>query len=471
MENENPMEQIPEAEQEPKMVQEPEATAESEEIESEMTLEPVQEIPAKKKNNVLIIAAAAVLGVVMLIGFGLAVIAGTEGMDGLKSKISGIFSQEEEKTTQPDTTAPDVTEPEATEALNLKSYTVSAAEAANVVNNVAATLGEHKLTNGELQVFYQTSMINFYSQYGMYLSYMGVDFSKPLDEQVFDPETNQTWQEYMLEMALHSWHLYTAIGEKAKAEGFQLDAEGLQYIAGLDKTIEDMAAAYGLTSAEEFMQTQLGPTATVEGMRSYMEREYYYIRYYEYLVEKLEPTMEQLEQYFTENAETLSANGVTKESGDVVDVRHVLIMPETSGKDGEGKAISTEEDWENCRQKAQALLDGWRSGEATEDTFHKLAQENSADGNASTGGLYTGVTPGYMVQEFNDWIFDESRAYGDSDLVKTQFGYHIMYFVKREPNWVAKSRDGYLSNAINAAITAVMEQYPIEVDYDAIALS
>ncbi len=469
MENENPMEQESETVQEPEIVQEPV---------SEQTPETVQEIPANpKKNNVLIILAAAVLGIAMLIGFGLAVIAGTEGMDGLKAKISGVFSgPEEEKSTQPDTTAPevtepDVTEPAGTEPLNLKSYTVDASQAPEVVNNVAATVGEHKLTNGALQVFYQTSIVNFYSQFGMYLMYMGVDFSQPLDQQVFDPNTNQTWQEYLLEMALHSWHLYTAIGEKAKAEGFELDAEGLEYVAGLDKTIQDMAAAYGNATAEEFMQSQLGPTATVAGMRSYMELEYYYIRYYEYLQEKLAPTMEQLEAYFAENAETLSASGVTKESGDVVDVRHVLIMPETSGKDENGKAISTEEDWENCRQKAQALLDGWRSGEATEDTFHKLAQENSADGNASSGGLYTGVTPGYMVQEFNDWIFDESREYGNTDLVKTQFGYHIMYFVKREPNWISKSREGFLQNAFNAVITEVLEQYPIVVNYDDIALS
>ena len=458
MENENPMEQLPEEVQAPETVQASE-TAASE--------EPVK----KKKNNVLIIVVAAVLGVALLIGLGLTVINGTDGFEELKSKISGIFGEKEETPTEPETTAPDVTEPDATEPLNLKSYTVSAEEATNVINNVAATVGENTLTNGELQVFYQTSMLNFYSQYGMYLMYMGVDFSQPLDQQVFDPETNQTWQEFILEMALNNWHLYTAIAEKGKADGFQLDAEGLEYVANIDTSIQEMAEASGCATAEEFMQTQLGPTATVEGMRSYMEKEYYYVRYYEYLKEQLAPTMEQIEQYFTENEETLSASGVTKESGDVVDVRHVLIMPETSGTDESGKAISTEEEWEACRQKAQALLDGWRSGEATEEAFHVLAQENSADSNASSGGLYTGVTENYMVAEFNDWIFDESRQYGDNDLVKTQFGYHIMFFVKREANWIAQSREGCLSNAINQMFSNVTEQYPIEVDYDAIALS
>lgn len=468
MENENPMEQELDIAQEPEAVQEPEVVQKP---------EAVQEEPVRaKKNNVLIIIAAAVLGVVLLLGLGLAVIIGTDGFEEVKTKISSLMGKDEEAPTEPETTVPGATEPDATdpgatEPLNLKSYTVSAEEAANVANNIAATIGDQKLTNGELQVFYQTSMINFYSQYGMYLMYMGVDFSQPLDQQVFDPDTNQTWQEFILEMALNDWHVYTAMGEKAKAEGFELDGEGQEYIAGIGDKIQEMAVASGCATAEEFMQSQLGPTATVDGMRSYMERQYYYIAYYDHLEEQLAPTMEQIEQYFAENEAALSASGVTKESGDVVDVRHVLITPETSGTDENGKAISTEEDWEACRQKAQALLDGWRSGEATEDTFHKLAQENSKDGNASTGGLYTGVTEGYMVAEFNDWIFDESRQYGDSDLVKTQFGYHIMYFVKREANWIAKSREGYFGIAVNEAISDVKEQYPIKVNYDAIALS
>lgn len=457
MENENPLEQEPDIVQESEVVQEPEAVQE----------EPV---PAKK-NNVLIIIAAAVLGIVLLLGLGLAVIIGTDGFEEVKTKISSLIGKEEETPTEPETTVPEATDPAATEPLNLKSYTVSAEEATSVVNDIAATIGDQKLTNGELQVFYQTSMINFYSQYGMYLMYMGVDFSQPLDQQVFDQNTNQTWQEFILEMALNDWHVFTAMGEKAKAEGFGLDAEGQEYIAGIGDKIQEMAEASGCATAEEFMKSQLGPTATVDGMRGYMERQYFYIAYYDHLKEQLAPTMEQIEQYFAENEEALSASGVTKESGDVVDVRHVLITPETSGTDENGKAVSTEEDWENCRQKAQALLDGWRGGEATEETFHKLAQENSKDGNASTGGLYTGVTEGYMVAEFNDWIFDESRQYGDSDLVKTQFGYHIMYFVKREANWIAKSREGYFSIAVNEAISNVKEQYPIEVNYDAIALS
>ena len=34
-----------------------------------------------------------------------------------------------------------------------------------------------------------------------------------------------------------------------------------------------------------------------------------------------------------------------------------------------------------------------------------------------------------MVQEFNDWCFDAARKPGDTAVVKTTYGYHIMYFV------------------------------------------
>ena len=37
-----------------------------------------------------------------------------------------------------------------------------------------------------------------------------------------------------------------------------------------------------------------------------------------------------------------------------------------------------------------------------------------------------------MVEEFEDWCFDEARQPGDHGIVKTSYGYHIMYFVENE---------------------------------------
>lgn len=110
-----------------------------------------------------------------------------------------------------------------------------------------------------------------------------------------------------------------------------------------------------------------------------------------------------------------------------VNVRHILI---SFDGDHNEDGTPTEEQIATATEKAQSILDNWKEGEATEESFGTLANENSSDtGSNTTGGLYENVYPGMMVDEFNDWCFDESRKPGDTGLVQTQYGVHVMYFV------------------------------------------
>ena len=62
--------------------------------------------------------------------------------------------------------------------------------------------------------------------------------------------------------------------------------------------------------------------------------------------------------------------------------------------------------------------------------FSRVAYENSQDpGSNTNGGLYEDVYPGQMVAAFNDWCFDASRKSGDTGIVETNYGYHVIYFV------------------------------------------
>lgn len=112
-----------------------------------------------------------------------------------------------------------------------------------------------------------------------------------------------------------------------------------------------------------------------------------------------------------------------------VNVRHILIKPETGDDSSSSDAKSaTEEQWQDAYDKAKSILDEYNDGEKTAEAFGELAKSNSADSNASTGGLYENVTPNQMVATFNAWCFDSDRAAGDVAIVKTQYGYHVMYF-------------------------------------------
>ncbi|MBE6990149.1 MAG: hypothetical protein E7426_05335 [Ruminococcaceae bacterium] len=114
-----------------------------------------------------------------------------------------------------------------------------------------------------------------------------------------------------------------------------------------------------------------------------------------------------------------------------VDVRHILFLADTSELDTSSETYETDSKaiWKVAESKANDALQQWKDGEATEDSFAALANELSEDpGSNTTGGLYEKVTKGEMVTAFNDWIFDENRQAGDTGIVETTLGYHVMYF-------------------------------------------
>ena len=117
-----------------------------------------------------------------------------------------------------------------------------------------------------------------------------------------------------------------------------------------------------------------------------------------------------------------------------------------------------------------ALLDGWKEGAADEESFGQLAMDNSVDGSASYGGLYTDVYKGQMVKNFEDWCFAEGRKHGDSGLVRTEFGYHIMFYVGGEEGWLRYGKTALINDLYAKFIETVMETYPIKVNYRAIRL-
>ena len=116
-----------------------------------------------------------------------------------------------------------------------------------------------------------------------------------------------------------------------------------------------------------------------------------------------------------------------------VDVRHILIRSSAETTDemtDEEKATAEENAKAEAKQKAEDIYAEWKNGDATEDSFAALAEANSEDtGSNTNGGLYEAVTKGQMAASFNDWIFDDARKPGDTEIVETEYGYHVMYFV------------------------------------------
>ncbi len=143
------------------------------------------------------------------------------------------------------------------------------------------------------------------------------------------------------------------------------------------------------------------------------------------------------------------------ESTATIDVRHILFKGESFDTDAAAKA------------KAEEVLQEWKNGAATEASFGELAKKYTEDSNGEAGGLYEGVTQGQMVETFNDWCFDAARKPGDTGIVKTDYGYHVMYFVKvGSVSWYNTAKQTIESDNYEAISKEYQTNYNVVVNGD-----
>ena len=346
------------------------------------------------------------------------------------------------------------------------NYTVQADQLKAAAGKTVASIGEQKLTNGLLNIYYWTQVYDFLSSdYGGYL----VDYTQPLEYQVTGDGT--TYQQYFLDVALDTWHRYQALALRAEAEGVELDPALQTALEELPQNLEEQAASYGFAGVQELLDAYLFPGCSLDDYLAYMRLSYRAYHYLNTLYEDLAPTYEEVDAYFTENAETYASQGITKELGNVVDVRHILIMPQGGTTDDTGSRTYSDEEWEACRQEAQALYDQWLAGDATEEAFAQLAVEHSADSSAASGGLITDITEGRTVPAFNDWCFDPAREYGDHGLVRSEYGYHIMFFVGGQEIWYRYAESDLVTQSVNKVVEDAIAAFPMKVKYRDMVLS
>ena len=444
----------------------------------------------------------------------------------------------------------------------------------------AVQIGDHTLSNAELNYYYIDSVNNFYSSYGSYAAMFGLDTTKPLDEQIVDEETGRTWADDFLDTAKESAKNVYALADAAEAAGFVLPEDKQEEIESSLSSIDLYAQVYGYKDGDSYLKAMYGSGASKEGYKAYATRSALADAYYTHYSDSLTYTDDQIRQKDNEDlkvyssysynsyylsvskfltggttdengnttysdeetaaaeaalraaAESLTAEDITstevldnaiatlsvnegeenaastdsnnirygsinslyqqwvadssRKAGDkqvfestttdengneslsgcyvvffegstdnkfpMANVRHILVTPEHAADEAEdahadGESYSAEE-LAAAKQEAEELYAQWQSGEATEESFAELANEKSDDGDGTTGGLYTNVTPGQMVQAFNDWCFDASRKAGDTGIVQTEYGYHIMYFVG---NSDITHRDYLIQNDLRSA--------------------
>lgn len=435
-------------------------------------------------------------------------------------------------------------------------------------NTIAAVTGEHKLSSVQMNYYLGDVIRNQYNQwssmYGeslsMYMMMSGLNVNQPLNEQVINQETGETWADSFLSQAMDKALSDYALYDKAMAEGFKLTEEEE---SSLKVNIEQMklyAMYYGYKNPNKYLQAIYGYGSNVESYDeyariSYIASAYYnknrdalkyddaairaednkdlnkyssfsYASYYlssstfltggtkddkgnttysdaekEAALKKAEEAAKSLltakdiieldtaikaleinkdnknaastvntlvmysdipasmQSWIADKARengniTMIPNESTTKDADgketktvngyyvvlfqgkdenlrkLANVRHLLVQFEggTTASDG----TKTYSDAEKAKAKAEAekLLQEWKDGAATEESFIELVKKHSDDGSKEEGGLFEDIhRESNYVDSFRNWSVDSARKSGDTAVIVSEYGYHVMFYV------------------------------------------
>ncbi len=170
----------------------------------------------------------------------------------------------------------------------------------------------------------------------------------------------------------------------------------------LDSTLNFIYTQNG--GEEAFAKRIGGDGISLETVRKDVEREMTIRQYFEKLYNETKVTEDELKTAYAQDK--------------TASVRHILLM--TQGKSDSAKA--------EAKKQIESLLQRAKSGE----DFATLAKQYTEDqGSRESGGLYENFPRGHMVKPFEDAAF--TVPVGQiSDIVETQYGYHILQIVDRQ---------------------------------------
>lgn len=409
--------------------------------------------------------------------------------------------------TEPIPTTPPNGNPE--DVTCLGSYSVSDTEIANAADTVVATVGDTKLTNGQLQVYYWLEV----AAYRQSNAAVEPDYTQSLDTQSCPIDDSvASWQQYFLKRALNTWHMQQALVLRAELEGVPTEAEykpdlekheaymtdkpATKYLYGhsksyqpnrlhqawldtLPETLDALAADNGFSNGAAQAEAIAGAGAGPDDLLQYAKLSNLAYMYFTEMGYHFEPTAEEVEAFYTANKDSLPAQDGEK----IVNIRHILLLPKDAEIAEDGTVTCSEEAWDACHAKAQSVVSNWTQAvkktrfaehalsDPAEARFSEAAKNNSSDeGSRANGGLYANIRQGQLIAPLDSWCFDPARQHGDTEIIRSDCGYHIVFFCDAVENWYAAAEAGRKQQMGQELAEATMKAYPAKIDYSAIKL-
>lgn len=112
----------------------------------------------------------------------------------------------------------------------------------------------------------------------------------------------------------------------------------------------------------------------------------------------------------------------------------------------------------------EEILEEWKNGAATEDSFAELCKKYTQDTSAvENGGLFEQVTKTGMTEELSNWIFDSSRQAGDTVAITVSDTTYVLYYIGQDqPEWKINIKNTLVSDTMNQHVQDITADVTVE---------
>lgn len=115
---------------------------------------------------------------------------------------------------------------------------------------------------------------------------------------------------------------------------------------------------------------------------------------------------------------------------------------------------------------ADSVLEEWKNGAATEDSFAELADKyNTASTTTSEGGLFEALSVSNVSDELKDWMTDSSRVQGDTAVIapEGESYTYVLYFIgTNEAEWMKNIKNTLLTDIMANYLEEITANYSVE---------
>ncbi len=115
--------------------------------------------------------------------------------------------------------------------------------------------------------------------------------------------------------------------------------------------------------------------------------------------------------------------------------------------------------------QADAVLEEWKGGAATEESFAEIADKYNEASAGIEGGLYEALLPSGLPEALGNWLMEDGRAVGDTTSItggEGEASYVVYYAGTNNPQWSINISNTLLQQTLNEYLEEISEGYEVK---------